>query len=435
MAYAITTYTANGATTQWAVPFPYIARSHVHVYIDDIEDVAITWINDALVQTATTPATGQKVKIHRQTPTEPLVQYLDGAAHTAASLNKAALQALYAIEELQSGLQKALSATSAGDWDARGERITSVGTPIDSTDATTKQWVLSSITASGNITAPEAPEDNGKVVVANGGNFAWTTPTVGLLADAGVAATKDVGGGGDQVSPGNHDHDAAYLAKTTPLVTRIPAGDPLPTSDIGPIYYEAIRAVMTWTTFNTGFSGYASPLLGSYMDFSVPTAPPGWISIGATNLSLTTYAALWNFAQHHGLVVPLGSWQAGYLWYADNGDGTFRIPDIQGLFMRAWPGGAQDPGRLFGVPQGDAMRNIWGEFYVGDVATAASFQILGAGGAFYTIPNENAAYGNAGSSGVFPRTMWARFDASRYVPTAPQNRPVNISLPKALCCL
>jgi phage-related tail fiber protein len=129
----------------------------------------------------------------------------------------------------------------------------------------------------------------------------------------------------------------------------------LPTADEGPIWHDAYNDVMTWQSFTANganYTGYASANIGkiSLEGMSAPRA--GRVKIGTSNLSLSAGARtyqLWQWAKHNGLVVPVGSWFNGRILYADNGNGTYRGPDIRGEFPRYWDDGlGADPGRSHG---------------------------------------------------------------------------------------
>jgi hypothetical protein len=119
------------------------------------------------------------------------------------------------------------------------------------------------------------------------------------------------------------------------LAARIPwlaSGAPLPTQDIGPIWHAAYNSIMTWQVFSANganYAGYASLLVGSPILDAQPTARAGYIASGAANLSKTAYAALWNWAVHHGLLVAAGVWVAGTVRVKDNGNGTFAVYDLR----------------------------------------------------------------------------------------------------------
>ncbi|MDN0099796.1 phage tail protein [Yersinia enterocolitica] len=98
------------------------------------------------------------------------------------------------------------------------------------------------------------------------------------------------------------------------------------------------------------------------------------------------------------------------------------LPDLRGLFIRGWDNGRNlDGGRTLLSFQGDAIRNITG-FYIQNLAGNSYWN--GCGGAFY---QEGNAFGyhviNDGGNGATTK----RFDASRVVPTANENRPINMA--------
>ena len=136
----------------------------------------------------------------------------------------------------------------------------------------------------------------------------------------------------------------------------LPTGAALPSSNVGPLWHDDYAGVMTWQTFNANgasFAGYASIDIGLPVLDGQPTPRPGYVKRNGASLSKSTYAALWNWALHNGNVVSLGSWVSGPFWFADNGNGTFRLPDNRGEHPRAWDDGrGVDPGRAFGSAQG-----------------------------------------------------------------------------------
>ena len=100
------------------------------------------------------------------------------------------------------------------------------------------------------------------------------------------------------------------------------------------------------------------------------------------------------------------------------------IPDLRGVFVRGWDNGRGiDFGRTLLSEQGDAIRNIAGQFkaslggYSGNLNPQTD-------GAFSATEKASSAFGGSGGDD------WARiykFDSSRVVPTAHENRPKNIA--------
>ena len=87
------------------------------------------------------------------------------------------------------------------------------------------------------------------------------------------------------------------------------------------------------------------------------------------------------------------------------------VPDLRGIFLRGQGGNSA----ALGVLQGDAIRNISGSF-----STAYLYGYDNGSGAFY-----NAGGALRANTGYPQGGQAYGFDASRVVPTAPENRPVN----------
>lgn len=98
MAFSLVTYTGNGATTQYAVPFPYISASHVSVTVGGVP-AAFTWVNAGLIQITVTPPNGSAIVISRSSnQSAPLVTYVVPGLKEE-DLNLANLQAIFMAQE------------------------------------------------------------------------------------------------------------------------------------------------------------------------------------------------------------------------------------------------------------------------------------------------------------------------------------------------
>ena len=112
MAYSIATYTGNGSTSQFAVPFPFLDRAHVVVSVAG-SPVTPAWVHDGLVQITPAPINGATVQIARNSNRNgPLVDFQDTAQLTEAILDLANKQAIYIAQE-------AFDASPTGDYSAQ----------------------------------------------------------------------------------------------------------------------------------------------------------------------------------------------------------------------------------------------------------------------------------------------------------------------------
>ena len=131
MAKSYVTYPGDGATTTYAVTFPYLAKLHVHVLIGGVETDKYIWLTPSSIQLET-PAT-DTITIIRVTPTEPIVDFTDGSVLTENQLDIATIQSLYVCEETQDAAKYALSNVPDGpgeevpgdgvNWNAKNLKI------------------------------------------------------------------------------------------------------------------------------------------------------------------------------------------------------------------------------------------------------------------------------------------------------------------------
>lgn len=157
---------------------------------------------------------------------------------------------------------------------------------------------------------------------------------------------------------------------------------------------------------------------GAVMHFAMQSAPTGWLKADGSAVSRTQYPAL--FAA------------IGTTFGVGDGRTTFNLPDLRGEFVRGWDGGRNiDPGRAFGSAQGDAIRNITGSIDTGSNNGHQLFDEATATGALAISRRQWKAWTSDTQDGRNNPAAFD-FDASRVVPTAPENRPRNIAL---LACI
>lgn len=139
------------------------------------------------------------------------------------------------------------------------------------------------------------------------------------------------------------------------------------------------------------FSAYP---VGAPIPWPAAVPPSGFLAMTGQSFSSTTYPKL-------ALAYP-----------------TLVLPDMRAEFIRGWDAGRGiDSGRALLSAQSDAIRNITGSLNVISEPSGAS-------GAFRSTENNVNLIVNGGAP--YGRNIHT-FDASRVVPTAADNRPLNIS--------
>lgn len=111
MPFSYAQYTGNGSTQNFSVPFPYLLRAHVKVYINLVieagtytsllaEGTGFNWTSSTQIQAVVAPASGQTLTVRRETPNgSQAVQWSDGSHLTAQDLIISDLQNLYVVQE------------------------------------------------------------------------------------------------------------------------------------------------------------------------------------------------------------------------------------------------------------------------------------------------------------------------------------------------
>lgn len=147
MASTIAFYTGDGTTTDFIVPFDYLAKKFVRVsrgttiltggdYGDTSKDYY--FLDKNKVRLKVPPATGEEVIIRRYTSaTDRVVSFKDASVLKANDLDVSSIQTIHIAEEARDVINDALLKDKQGNWDAKDKRITNVGAPVADNDAMT----------------------------------------------------------------------------------------------------------------------------------------------------------------------------------------------------------------------------------------------------------------------------------------------------------
>lgn len=166
-------------------------------------------------------------------------------------------------------------------------------------------------------------------------------------------------------------------------------------------------------------------MVGLIGEFHDSGAKPGWVDLKGGELSRTTDKLLWDYAVAAGMTIAQATKDADPMTHAmkfGDGDGstTFTVPNHHlGHFTRGAPSGV-----IHGVTQGDAIRNIYGEFtttsYRNDTSEVKDV--------FSLISVVKSDTNNIADSGLSDPTMNIAFNAADVVPTDIENRPYTANL-------
>ena len=156
--------------------------------------------------------------------------------------------------------------------------------------------------------------------------------------------------------------------------------------------------------------------------FPAMTVKPGELKLNGALLKRQDYPVLWSWANENFLVVSEEEWNEDRHGYFSSGDttNTFRLPDTRGEFFRVLDEGrGLDKDRRVGTSQEDAIREIEGEFHMYDRASNWAGTLF-----THTGNRSNAATGSGNADNWLGKY---NFKASKFVPTAEENRPHNIA--------
>jgi len=187
MALSYVTYTANGSTNQFDITFSYIDRTHIKVFVDNVEDTSFTFINDTRIQTSSMPANAAVVKIDRDTPTSArLVDFQDGSVLTETDLDKSANQNFFISQETVDEVADKLGLDNSNLWDADNKRIINLATPTSANDAATKDYIDTQTTSAATSATNSA---NSATAAASSATSAASSAT-SATSSASTATTK-----------------------------------------------------------------------------------------------------------------------------------------------------------------------------------------------------------------------------------------------------
>lgn len=145
MASTIAFYTGDGTTTDFTVPFDYLAKKFVRVSLGvtilkggDYGDTSKDYyfLDKTKVRLKVPPQEGEVLTIRRYTSaTDRVVSFKDASVLKATDLDVSSMQTIHIAEEARDIINDALIKDKEGNWDAKGNRIVNVGDAVSDGDA------------------------------------------------------------------------------------------------------------------------------------------------------------------------------------------------------------------------------------------------------------------------------------------------------------
>ncbi|WP_332637964.1 phage tail protein [Escherichia coli] len=362
---------------------------------------------------------------------------LSSATNSASETLAATPKAVKAAYDLANGKYTAQDATTArkglvqlsSATNSTSETLAATPKAVKAVmDETNKKAPLNSPALTGTPTTPTAPQGTNNTQIAS---TAFVMAAIAALVDSSPDALNTL----NELAAalGNDPNFAttmtnALAGKQSKDATLTALAELATSADKLPYFTGADRAALTaltsvgrailGKTSTQGVLDYLGLGEGSALPVGVPvpwpsaTPPAGWLKCNGAAFSSEKYP---NLAK----VYP-----------------TLKLPDLRGEFIRGWDDGrGMDAGRTILSAQGDAIRNIYGEFKTVNTENYSIWESVGSfkGAVVPLNPSTNNSYFSLIRSMVIERTDGSVYpkviglDASRIVPTANENRPRNIA--------
>ena len=146
---ASVSFVGDGSTNRFYFGFDYINKQFVKVQVG-ADNSPLTYLTDYTVDDRSviltdTPDVGVAIRVYRETPSDRIVEWADGAFIKASQMTLESLQQLHLIEEAHDyPILNSLSKYPDGvNFNALGSRVVNVSDPIDPQDVVTKHYMES----------------------------------------------------------------------------------------------------------------------------------------------------------------------------------------------------------------------------------------------------------------------------------------------------
>lgn len=224
MAYSYVTYTGDGSTQIYTVPFPFIKQEDIHVFLDAEEVPAerIEWLSEASLKLDAPPEQGAIIRIRRDTDKEEaMVDFHDGSVLSEEDLDQNTRQLLFVAQEAYDALEGSPTIDNDNKWDMRGLPIKNVGPAEDPDDAVTyRQYSTDMLPTLQDLQQKTAQsEANAKaseVATAQSRDAAATSQAAAKDSEADAKASKEAAAGSARQAEDWTERAKAWAESPTP---------------------------------------------------------------------------------------------------------------------------------------------------------------------------------------------------------------------------
>ena len=274
MANTVVVYPGDGVTRQFTVPFDYLNRTFVRVYLNDIEETqGTTWsfISPTVIERSAAPLVGETLTIRRVTSTNRIVDFKDASVLRSLDLNTSQIQVLHIAEEAKDMTVDTIGTDTYGNLDARWRRVVHVSNPVEDGDAlnygTYKADLNGAVVARDRAETAATKAESSAVTSKNWADAASSHKVAaeGSATTASTAATTATNAEAAAAT-------SASKAETSALTTHVWADAAKSHADAAKVSEDAAQNVVDNAVeiVRGEFAGYVSDAEGSM------TAAKGW---------------------------------------------------------------------------------------------------------------------------------------------------------------
>ena len=281
MANTVVVYPGDGVTRQFTVPFDYLNRTFVRVYVNGTEEAqGVTWsfISPTIIERSAAPLAGETLTIRRVTSTNRIVDFKDASVLRSFDLNTSQLQVLHIAEEAKDMTVDTISTDIYGNLDARWRRISHVANPVEDGDAlnygTYKADLNGAVVARDRAETAATKAEASAVTAKNWADAASNHKVAaeGSATTASTAATTATNAATTAATSGNKANTSALTAQAWADAAKSHADAAKVSEDAAKVSEDAAQNVVDNAVeiVRGEFVGYVSDAEGSM------TAAKGW---------------------------------------------------------------------------------------------------------------------------------------------------------------